>query len=491
MAPNLKDQLPILKSLLKWFTKEGAIIDSPVFRLHHQMSAYVILIGFVFTFIENYLDGKAITCHTAKDFSKYAHSFCWIHGTGYVGRHLQGAATGCFVDQDKLGGHEDVFITSYYLWLPYLLSFLFAMAKLPHSLWKRHFENNLISSIVGGIGSEAEENKTSNENGGNGNDNKEKQDEGGEGNNTEDNNANDGNNKNQKGNQNNQNQKGGNQNQNQQGGGKGKKGQQNKNQPQKNTPKNMATSFIEFRHNYDSYQRNFMLLETLNIFTLIASALVTHWILNFKFLNYGPQVIDYLSVYGSYYSRGRKLHDPMCELFPTEVSCSINLGSATGSLDSTNFLCILQNNIFNQKYFFVLWIWWIIVLMLSIIGVIYRIARVTLVSFSLAMVSRKYHGFEIHTMTKMSTSDLFVLELVIQNLNHNPRTVRNFMVELRQKIKEGNSKPRGRDNVADLEDGLKSKPSGYFKSNLNYSNEKKDSAQLLYGKELPSNIDIS
>jgi len=490
MAPNLKDQLPILKTLYKWFTKDGVVIDSLVFRLHHQMSAYVILIGFVFTFIENYLDHKSITCHTAKDFSKYATSFCWIHGMGYVGRHLQGTATGCYVDQNKLEGHEDVFVTSYYLWLPYLLSFLFAMSKLPHSLWKRQFENNLISSIVGGVGSEADYNNTSNNGngGGNANDNKENQDDAGEGNNGngDDNNPNDGNNKNQKGNQNNQ--KGGNQNQNQQGGGKGKKGQQNKNQPQKNTPKNMATSFIEFRHSYDSYQRNFMMLETLNIFTLIASALVTHWILNFKFLNYGPQVIDYLSSYGSYYSKGRRLHDPMCELFPTEVSCSINLGSPTGSLDSSNFLCILQNNIFNQKYFFVLWIWWTVVLMLSIIGVIYRIARVTLFSFSISMVSRKYHGKEIQKLGKLTTSDLFVLELVIQNLNHNPKTVRNFMVELSQKIKEDNSK-KLRDKRGDLEDGLnKTKKNGHLESNLMYTNE--TNKKLLYGTELSGNIDI-
>ena len=45
---------------------------------------------------------------------------------------------------------EDALITSYYLWLPYLLSLLFALAKLPHSMWKRFFENNLINSIIGG-----------------------------------------------------------------------------------------------------------------------------------------------------------------------------------------------------------------------------------------------------------------------------------------------------------------------------------------------------
>ena len=46
---------------------------------------------------------------------------------------------------------EDALITSYYLWLPYLLSLLFALAKLPHSMWKRFFENNLINSIIGGV----------------------------------------------------------------------------------------------------------------------------------------------------------------------------------------------------------------------------------------------------------------------------------------------------------------------------------------------------
>ena len=67
--------------------------------------------------------------------------------------HLQGRATGCYVDPKEVDTHEDFLVTSYYLWLPYLLSFLFAMAKMPHSVWKRYFENNLLSSILGRMGS--------------------------------------------------------------------------------------------------------------------------------------------------------------------------------------------------------------------------------------------------------------------------------------------------------------------------------------------------
>ena len=74
-----------------------------------------------------------------------------MHGTAYVRNHLQGQATGCYVDHTKLKTNDDALITSYYLWLPYLLSLLYTLAKLPHSMWKRYFENNLISNIIGGV----------------------------------------------------------------------------------------------------------------------------------------------------------------------------------------------------------------------------------------------------------------------------------------------------------------------------------------------------
>lgn len=33
-------------------------------------------------------------------------SYCWIHGTAYIRPHLQGKATGCFVDQSKIDSPE-------------------------------------------------------------------------------------------------------------------------------------------------------------------------------------------------------------------------------------------------------------------------------------------------------------------------------------------------------------------------------------------------
>jgi len=149
MPANFRDQLPVLKQIWAYFKKDGLIIDSTLFRLHHQMSCLVIGVGFIFISVENYLDTKAILCHSSPSLTAYAKSYCWIHGTAYVRSTLQGKATGCYVDQSTLTSEEDAPITAYYLWLPYLLSLLFVLAKAPHSAWKRFFESNLLAQIIG------------------------------------------------------------------------------------------------------------------------------------------------------------------------------------------------------------------------------------------------------------------------------------------------------------------------------------------------------
>ena len=57
------------------------------------------------------------------------------------------------------------------------------------------------------------------------------------------------------------------------------------------------------------------------------------------------------------------------------MACYIRIGATTGSIDRSNYLCILSNNLFNQKYFLVLWLWWLALSVISVIGLIYRLAR--------------------------------------------------------------------------------------------------------------------
>lgn len=226
------------------------------------------------------------------------------------------------------------------------------------------------------------------------------------------------------------------------GGGRGKK-------KYKSGPVEIAQNYIDFRRKYAKYHRKFALWEGMNIVSVFSSMAVTHWILNYKFWNYGLLVIDYVSNYGG--PKGRAMHDPMCELFPTEVACNINIGSTTGALDRTNFLCILGNNLFNQKYFFVLWLWWIFLLFVSLLGLLYRWARIALPGLSRYLLARKVHGRQLDNLN-LGSADCFVLEMVVDNMKQNPVQLDQMLDELVIKLTEFNQS-RLHWKIAEVEDG--------------------------------------
>ena len=65
----------------------------------------------------------------------------------------------------------------------------------------------------------------------------------------------------------------------------------------------------------------FGLCEFLNIISIVLSMGLCHWLLNYQFAFYGLRVIEYLGTPKMLNSLGNYVtHDPMCELFPTEVS---------------------------------------------------------------------------------------------------------------------------------------------------------------------------
>lgn len=162
----------------------------------------------------------------------------------------------------------------------------------------------------------------------------------------------------------------------------------------------------------------FFLWETSNILMVLLSWFLTHWLLNKKFTSYGYEVIDFIGseklIETQYFT-----HDPQCELFPTEVACTFRIGASTGGIDRSNFLCILGNNLFNQKYFLFLWMWWILLLTVSFIGVIYRLAWMLIPGFSRERLLRKVHakGVDNFQLYRFNSSDCFVLDLLLDNMS--------------------------------------------------------------------------
>merc|ERR1712223_980495 len=80
------DRIAPLHELKKIFRADKVNGDNVVFRLHHQVNFFVVLLGITFIFGENYLNGKAIICQNG---NAYINQYCWLHGSNKGHQMLQ------------------------------------------------------------------------------------------------------------------------------------------------------------------------------------------------------------------------------------------------------------------------------------------------------------------------------------------------------------------------------------------------------------------
>jgi len=151
-------------------------------------------------------------------------------------------------------------------------------------------------------------------------------------------------------------------------------------------PAVVAENFIELRKRFAVYHLHFAICEALNIVMIFVNMFMCDTLLVNKFWTYGVEVLDFL---GSFKRYGEMTHNPMCELFPTEVACYITIGATTGGKDQNNYLCILSNNLFNQKYFLIVWLWWVFLLLISVLGMFYRVSKIVIPGLSRLFLLRK------------------------------------------------------------------------------------------------------
>jgi len=327
-----------LKNIL--FKKDKHKTENNVFQLHHRVNFIIILVGVTVLLAQNYLNENAITCKGGDDYDK---AYCWLHGGGQLPPKLAKAASGCVAEQrrDDMGDEKkeeldwrNKRITSYYIWMPYVLILCAALAKLPRFLWKTFGERGVTESVM-----QFREDSV-------------------------------------------------------------KMGER-------------AVKLLD-----DSYRSKFFVLsftfcEFLNIVTMIINFIIIDTLLDGQFWSYGSKVIDHMS-------EEKKVGNPMCTVFPTEISCDVSYGGATGGTDNDNILCLLSNNAFNQHYFFVLWIWWTALLVLSGLTFIYSLIRLSVPQVSTLNFKRtlSLHGVDLghNQLNGLSHYDFYLLGRIASNL---------------------------------------------------------------------------
>jgi len=178
-------------------------------------------------------------------------------------------------------------------------------------------------------------------------------------------------------------------------------------------PEKIRHRFSDMRKKANMYHRAYFFCEILNIVCVVLCMVILNTLFDGKFLSYGENVFSYdKDVAGSV--------NPMCNLFPTEVSCTVNTGGINGDVDKTNVLCLLSNNLFNQYYFLILWVWWMFLLTASALGFVFRLAQILSPGFSkitlISIVSPYGQEDQIKCLEVYQQGEYFLLSRICQNL---------------------------------------------------------------------------
>jgi len=64
-------------------------------------------------------------------------------------------------------------------------------------------------------------------------------------------------------------------------------------------------------------------------------------------------------------------------IFPRLTKCNFYKYGPSGTIQNIDAMCILAQNVLNEKIYLLLWIWFLILAIVSIFALIYRIAIIT------------------------------------------------------------------------------------------------------------------
>merc|ERR1711923_225673 len=200
--------------------------------------------------------------------------------------------------------------------------------------------------------------------------------------------------------------------------------------------------FNKLKGENGSYYYSFQFCQLLNIALLATNWVITNKLLGGNFNTYGTDVFGYYSETSSMteyeIENSGDLYDPMCNAFPTTTSCTIKYGTASGGTGSTNALCLLSQNIINEKIYLFLWFWFVFMFVVGGAQIVFEFAMFAIPSFRSFIFARHARSFGNWHMKRYiercQHGDWFLLYQIGKN------TKREFFYDLIHELTEEESR---------------------------------------------------
>jgi len=373
----------ILDDIQKYFKVKEIDEDNIVCKLFYKVSFGLCVLGAILVATSEYV-GKPIICQAPEDGSLSNDLFeahCWIHGAyhipsrfrnNFMKKYSNDRGFGCMTNQDD--ADDDQKDTAYYQWVAFILVINAIIFIIPHQLWKIQ-EGGLMKAFSKEVLK------------------------------------------------------------------KSHVGAQEDSGPNTGKlAKDFAKYFLALKEQgilgrNMRYFIAFFICECLNFVTLYLNC---HIITKFlggtalhTFWTYGSDVLEY---WGFEPELQRPNINPICDMFPTTVSCTISKGSITGAVEETNGMCILSQNIMNEKIFLALWFWFMILFVIVGLQFFLRLATIAIPGFrkNMLLSSLKGNNRDVHCfLMECNIGDWFVLMQISKNVD--PFFYEKFMGEILNK----------------------------------------------------------
>ncbi|CAG9827683.1 unnamed protein product [Diabrotica balteata] len=171
----------------------------------------------------------------------------------------------------------------------------------------------------------------------------------------------------------------------------------------------LMANFLGSTYIHNMYTFRYCFCEVLNMLNVIANIYFMDWLVTGEFSAYGINHATYKTI------------NPMNRVFPKIAKCTYYKYGPSGDVQLLDALCILPLNVLNEKVFLILWYWFYLLLIISVLCVVYRGLFVFLPSFRTYLLraqtrkmDRKKAEFIIE---KISYGDFFVLYKFGKNVN--------------------------------------------------------------------------
>lgn len=168
----------------------------------------------------------------------------------------------------------------------------------------------------------------------------------------------------------------------------------------------VSKCFVERLSTFNLWAFGLVTSEVLNFINVIGNIYFINSFLGGTFLRYGSEVVSFLSM------DPENRVDPMHFVFPKMTKCLFNPFGHSGSVNQMDLLCLLPQNIVNEKVYVVLWFWFVILSALSAAALAWRLVTISLHSRS--EILNRYIFYSAHPVNINPS----VLNVIMKKLSY-------------------------------------------------------------------------